>query len=443
MNNLVKFNILFAAFCFIISVIILTSVALSKHGKEQRSRLFIYIIITNLVLLITSTAWFLLNGNPGMKSNFLLIVFECIKASCGPVMLILFTQLIIVVLKEKTVVSKYTMYAARTAIAVCVADLIVIIIEPSIFSHVLIGDSNQLIRPDWFIFSYAFTFVCMVINSGILVANRKCLVNRELLTFFAYILIPALGVILHMMVEGTPINMISITIAIVFYFAIIQNELSKRAHETDKSKRHVKKLERELVENEISVIQSQIKPHFLYNALSAIVQLCDENPAQAKKAATDFSAFLRSNMDSLNCSGLISVEKEMDHVKNYLSLEKAIYGKALEIIYIIEAGGFGVPPLTIQPIAENAVKHGIGKKEGGGSITISVSETEDVYIIAVTDDGAGYDVNEFPENLKQHVGIDNVRKRLALYGGTFELSTEWGKGTTAVINLPKGECGIQ
>ena len=207
--------------------------------------------------------------------------------------------------------------------------------------------------------------------------------------------------------------------------------------------RHVKQLERELVENKISVILSQIKPHFLHNALSAIVQLCDENPAQAKKAATDFSAYLRSNMESLNNKSLISIEKEMDHVKNYLSLEKAIYGKALDIVYIIEAGGFGVPPLTIQPIAENAVKHGIGKKEGGGTITISVSETGNAYFITVTDDGAGYDVNTPPRDKNRHVGIDNVRKRLALYGGTLDLSSEIGKGTTAVIKLPKGGYGIQ
>jgi len=133
----------------------------------------------------------------------------------------------------------------------------------------------------------------------------------------------------------------------------------------------------------------------------------------------------------------------MNHVKNYLSLEKAIYGKALDIIYIIEAGGFGIPPLTIQPIAENAVKHGIGKKEGGGAITISVSENENGYFITITDDGAGHDVNEPPKDKNQHVGIDNVRKRLALYGGTLDLSSEIGKGTAAVIKLPKGGYGIQ
>ena len=266
----------------------------------------------------------------------------------------------------------------------------------------------------------------MAINSGILIAKRKFLKNRELLTLVAYIIIPALGVIVHMMVEGTPVNMVSITVAIVFYFAIIQNELSKQTHE----------LERELVDSRISVMMSQIKPHFLHNALSAIVQLCDENPMQAKKAAIDFSAYLRGNMESLSNTGLISIEKEMDHVKYYLSLEKAIYGKALEIIYNIEASDFMVPPLTIQPIAENAVKHGVGKKEGGGTVTISIKVTEDEYFIIVADDGIGFDTNKLLEKNTEHIGIDNVRKRLALCGGILEHYSKPGEGTTAVIKLP-------
>ncbi|MCL2820553.1 MAG: histidine kinase [Oscillospiraceae bacterium] len=549
MTGLLELNITFAAFCFIVSVIILVSVQMSEHGKEERSRIFIYIIITNLILLLASKVWFIYNGNPNVSSTLPLIISECIKASCGPVMLILYTRLIIAILKEKTVLSKYIIIAARIAVAVCIADIFSILADPFINSNSLINEYNQLVRPDWFMLSYVFTFVCMAINSVILINKRKYLEKRELLTLVGYILIPAIGVILHMMIAGTPINMISITIAIVFYFAIIQNDIARKAHETDeynrilyenapiglsmflhdstfinyndqmfnmlsidrqnqrqfdiindytpeyqpdgqKSRtkaddymkhtmdgekqifewtlksetgeiipcevttvlakykgenvglsyvydlRHISHLERELVESRISVMMSQIKPHFLYNALTAIVQLCDENPAQAKIAAMDFSAYLRSNMESLNNTNLISIEKEMDHVKHYLSLEKAIYGKGLEIKYIIEAGGFGVPPLTIQPIVENAVKHGIGKKEGGGTITVSISEKDEVYIVTVTDDGAGFDTTEPPKNIAKHIGINNVRKRLELCGGTLDLSSTPGTGTTAVIKLP-------
>jgi len=434
MNFVIDSNIAFAAFCFVISVIILVSVMLSEHRKDKSSRFFIYIIIVNIMLLITSTAWFILNGNPGMNSPIPLIISECLKASCGPVMLILYTRLVIVILKEKTVVSKSIIYAARIAIAVCVMDIISIMSEPLFSYYSLVDENNQLVRQDWFFVSYIFTFVCIAINSGILIAKRKYLKKRELLTLVAYVVIPALGVIFHMMVEGTPINMISITIAIVFYFAMIQNDMSKQAHE----------LERELVESRISVMMSQIKPHFLYNVLSAIAQLCDEDSAKAKKAIVDFSVYLRGNMDAINYRGLITFEKELGHVKGYLDLEEAVYGSALIVVYDVKAGGFMLPPLTIQPIVENAVKHGIGKKEGGGTVKLSVRETDEEYVVTVTDDGAGCDITSLscnkphPEN-RESIGLENVRRRLMVQcNGTLDISSEIGIGTTVTIRLPKG-----
>ena len=427
MVTMIDFNIAIAVFCIVISVIILISITFSEHRNEKSSRIFIYMIIVNLVLLVSSIIWFVLNNSPFIKNPLPLLITECVKASCGPVMLILYTRLIMIILKERTVISKKLMFAARIAIALCIADIIVILIEPFVFTNIILDENNRLVRPEWYIFSYIFTFMSMAINTGILFVKRIYLKMIELLTLLAYIVIPALGIVIHMMVEGTPVNMISITVAIIFYFAIIQNELSKQAHE----------LEKELVESRISVMMSQIQPHFLYNILTAIVQLCDENPALAKKTVLDFSAYLRSNMESLNYSGLISVEKELDHVSHYLSLEKTRFGKALDIEYIIETGGFGVPPLTIQPIVENAVKHGISKKEDGGKLTVSVSETEEWYLVTVTDDGLGYEIDESQESSTRHIGINNVRKRLLHYGGTLEISSKSGQGTIAIIRLPK------
>ena len=200
----------------------------------------------------------------------------------------------------------------------------------------------------------------------------------------------------------------------------------------------IAQMESKLAESKISIMLSQIQPHFLYNALTAIAQLCDENPAKAKKATLDFSMYLRSNMVSLTVKGLISVEKELQHVESYLNLEKAIYGSTLNVIFRIEAGGFLVPPLTIQPIVENAIKHGIGQKEGGGTVTISVRETNMEYIITVADDGAGYDINNPRKDTRKHIGINNVRQRLKEQcRGTLDIISEIDSGTTAAIKIPK------
>jgi hypothetical protein len=204
--------------------------------------------------------------------------------------------------------------------------------------------------------------------------------------------------------------------------------------------RHVKNMENvisqlksDLTESKISIMLSQIKPHFLYNALSAIAQLCEENPVKAKKATIDFAAYLRNNMQSLENKELITFEKELNHVKSYINLEKAIYGDALNVIYRIETNRFMLPPLTVQPIVENAVKHGIGKKEGGGTVIIAVRAEAGEYHIEISDDGAGFDMSQ-PQ---KGIGLDNVSKRLKEQcGGTLNVTSEKGNGTKAVIKIP-------
>jgi signal transduction histidine kinase len=199
-------------------------------------------------------------------------------------------------------------------------------------------------------------------------------------------------------------------------------------------------LERKLNESRISILLSQIQPHFLYNALAVISRLCDKDPAKAKKATVNFSNYLRGNMSLLESSEMIPFQNELNHTISFLNLENAMYGEALNVIYDIKALDFRLPALTVQPIAENAIKHGIGKKEGGGTVTISTKETEDNYLVIITDDGVGFDSAKNPNDGQQHIGINNVRLRLsAQCGGSLEIKSKPGTGTTATIRIPKQE----
>jgi len=122
-----------------------------------------------------------------------------------------------------------------------------------------------------------------------------------------------------------------------------------------------------------------------------------------------------------------------------LDLEKAIYGKALMVVFNIESTDFKLPTLTVQPIVENAVKHGIGRREGGGTVTVSVRETETAHLIVVADDGPGFDFLDYlmTNEWRKCVGIENVRRRLAdMCGGSLEIESVQGVGTTATIRIP-------
>jgi sensor histidine kinase YesM len=183
---------------------------------------------------------------------------------------------------------------------------------------------------------------------------------------------------------------------------------------------------------------SQIQPHFLYNALAVISSLCEKNPVEAKKATVNFSNYLRGNMNLLERTEPIPFENELNHTISFLNLEEAIYGEALKVIYDIQIKDFKLPALTMQPIVENSIKHGIGKKEGGGTVTISTKETDRCYMIIVTDDGAGFEQEKINDDGQQHIGINNVRLRLsAQCGGSLEIESTPGEGTTARIIIPK------
>lgn len=199
--------------------------------------------------------------------------------------------------------------------------------------------------------------------------------------------------------------------------------------------------EKEIALWKTQIMLSQMQPHFLYNVLTTISGMCEmQNATEARDVVNHFADYFRTNLESLGKEKTISFEKELEHIKTYLWLEKVRFEDALNICYEIGADDFSVPSLTIQPIVENAVKHGILPKDDIGTVTIKTSETDSDYVIVVEDDGVGFDVNEKQDDTHTHVGIDNVTKRLELIcNGTCNIKSEKGKGTVVTIRIPKGE----
>ena len=198
-------------------------------------------------------------------------------------------------------------------------------------------------------------------------------------------------------------------------------------------------IENELLQSKISIMLSQIQPHFLYNTLVVIRHLCEKNPKLAKEAITEFAGYLRGNLDSLTLNTTISFEKEMEHVENYISLEKKRFGDKIQIEYDIEATDFEVPSLTIQTIVENAIRHGITKRKEGGTVSIMTREYAYTYTIEIKDNGVGINEN-IPEKKdnRSHIGIENARKRIeTMCHGTLDFQSIPNIGTTVLITLPK------
>jgi sensor histidine kinase YesM len=215
----------------------------------------------------------------------------------------------------------------------------------------------------------------------------------------------------------------------------VNNVLKAKQLETEKIA-----LNSKLQESRVLLMISQIQPHFLYNILNTIYHLCDKDIELAKKAVDEFSTYLRNNINSLSTTELISFDTELEHIKTYINLEKIRFGVELNVVYDIKTSDFYLPILSIQPLVENAIKHGVSKRRGGGKVTISSYEDDLYYIISIIDTGVGYDLNQITSDGKSHIGIKNVKDRLeSRVDGKLILESEIGVGTKAIVYIPKKE----
>ena len=192
----------------------------------------------------------------------------------------------------------------------------------------------------------------------------------------------------------------------------------------------------QLQENRIAIMISQIQPHFIYNTLGTIRHLCKENPEQAAELVQNFSIYLRGNFSELDNTAPIRFAKELEHVHCYTEIELVRFPD-MTVRYDIQTEEFLLPALTVQPLVENAIKHGLMGLEQGGTVTISAYEEQTNYCICVSDDGVGFDVSGLTDT-KKHIGIRNVRERLqAMCGGSLTIESQPGAGTRVFVRIPK------
>ncbi len=212
----------------------------------------------------------------------------------------------------------------------------------------------------------------------------------------------------------------------------------------------------ELLHKEMSFLQAQIKPHFIYNTLNAILSFSYTDHLRSRKLLQDFATYLRYSFDFREAGGMVSLEQEVALLGAYLSIEQARFGDMLEVEMEIapEAGQVQIPSLLLQPLAENAIRHGIMQQENGGRLRVSAQLEADGLRIEVEDNGVGFDPaaassggrskTDAQQAVMRHgIGLDNIRSRLKrLCGSEPVIESTPGVGTRISILIPsrvKGE----
>lgn len=234
----------------------------------------------------------------------------------------------------------------------------------------------------------------------------------------------------------TEVATLAVPICFIISFIIMVFLYTEKIKDTYIKDYEITKLSEQLLETNMNVMLSQIKPHFLYNTLNAIGYLCKTEPAKAENAIIKFSRYLRQNMNYIECKNNILFNDELQHIENYVNLEMLRFSHRIKVIYEIEIDDFFVPPLTIQPLVENAIKHGLANTEAKGTVLIRTYEDKENYYVVVEDNGKGFKINSIEKS--ESVAIKNIKYRIsALLNGEIIIRSEVGEGTKVSVKLPK------
>ncbi len=205
----------------------------------------------------------------------------------------------------------------------------------------------------------------------------------------------------------------------------------------------IKDSHEEAMNNELAFLHVQIKPHFLYNAINTMVSFCYTDSEKAANLLVNFSKYLRLIFDIDHKLMKVPLARELEMIKAYVKLEKARFGELINIEYDIDPDllSMEIPSLCIQPLVENAIKHGLCKKNTGGTVRISVKKSEGVIIIRVSDTGIGISAEKLDklrntESANEGIGFFNVIRRIKGWKDTqIDIQSTEGEGTAVTIRI--------
>ena len=430
MVNNVILNVVMGAMAMT-SVIMLCLAHSMDHTPEDESTPLFYLllVITYVGLLGDNFSWFF-DGDPNLTwpgliwlNQILCLLSYLVSALIAPIFM-LYQRVVLNIRKQDRVVKWVNIFMVLDLIFLAAGAMSGFLYRIDEYGHFQSGFGH------WMSALYPVFIFIICISDNI----RQKMEMRKRLSLMIFIFTPLTG-LFSAFYSDYAVIYVAVTFSLMLMYFAVQME---RSIERMEQARKIAEQSRELTEKQTQIIMSQIQPHFVYNTLGSISSLCEEDPIQARDVTDQFARYLRVNMANTKNDRLIPFDEEWEHTKTYLWIEQIRFEDYLKVVNDIQCTDFRLPPLTLQPLVENAVKHGITPKAEGGTVTISTYEEADCYVVQICDDGLGFDVEMPAKDGKLHVGIENVKTRLEiLCRGKLKIESRVGVGTVAKIILPK------
>lgn len=393
----------------------LSAMRLNWRYQNQPGRSCFYILLANTLMCLAAGFGYLLDIQQLLYISFFLHYMIIMG----------YTAYLLAVLHQYRPVRKWPLLLSG---ACCVVSFV--------FFHLSGYDTTAdpgLVSSGLYLTGQVIASGAVVIGLAVLIIGRQYLDRKEIVFLGLLPVMP--------LVVGELSKVITAVRLRAPLMALSNMMFHEHLHVTDE--RRVARQQEQLAQARLAISANQIRPHFIFNSLTAIYYLCDTDPERAKEAIQSFSHYLRTNLELVDREMVIPFDREISHVRYYLDLEMLRYGDRLRIYWDLQARDFMIPVLSVQPLAENAIKHGISDMPEGGALSISSRETADGYEVRVVNEGRPYRSQEVSSD-HMAVGLRSVRERVEqLLGGSVEIGVgPMGQGAEAVIRLPKSAATV-
>ena len=268
--------------------------------------------------------------------------------------------------------------------------------------------------------------------------RRKRLSRKAFLALLIATLPITIALIMLLFIDVFPLVDISYVLsALAMYSLILSDQIEQdRLHQQEiiEQQQEIARQQQEIAHERASVMVLQMRPHFIYNTLMSIYSLCNLDPQKARQITMDFTNYLRRNFNAVASENTVPFSTELEHTRAYLAVEQAQFDDMLIVEWDTPYTQFRLPPLTLQPIVENAIKHGMDPDSEPLHISVRTRHTDSGTEIIVEDSGPGFDPSD---ESKPHTTLKNIQQRLEMMcRGKMTIMPRNEGGTTVIVTIP-------